>query len=117
MIPKYKVRVEGSPEYTFDSIGAAMDHATRQVYMPSRHYDMCETYLLAGSKYEYQYGEKTVELEATAKEIPKRVLYAAPEMLQALKNIVASAPITGLPLALEKDIQTACDLITRLGEK
>ena len=42
---------------------------------------------------------------------------AAPEMLRALKNIVSSAPLIGLPLALEKDIQSACELITRLGEK
>lgn len=46
-----------------------------------------------------------------------KLIAAAPEMLQALKNIVSSAPVTGLPLAIEKDIQTACDLITRLGEK
>ena len=117
MIPKYKVRVEGNPEYTFDSIGAAMDHATRQVYMPTVHHDMCRIALRAGESFSYSYGFKTVELEATAKEISKPVLDASPEMLQVLKNIVASAPITGLPLALEKDIQAACDLIARLGEK
>lgn len=35
-------------------------------------------------------------------------------MFRALENICASAPLRGLPLALEKDIQTACYLLTKL---
>lgn len=42
---------------------------------------------------------------------------AAPEMLMALKNIVASAPLTGIPLALEKDIQAACAIISKIEGK
>ena len=117
MLPRYKVRVQGDMERVFDTIVAAMEYATRSVYMAPRHFDMCEISLRAGDSYAYEYGFKSVELEATAKEIPKRVLSAAPEMLQALKNIVSSAPLIGLPLALEKDIQSACDLIARLEEK
>jgi hypothetical protein len=48
------------------------------------------------------------EMDANA-----RLIGAAPGMLEALKRIVQSAPRTGLPLALEKDIQDACNLITR----
>lgn len=42
-----------------------------------------------------------------------RLMAAAPEMLRALKNIVASAPIKGLPLALEIDIEHARTVINR----
>lgn len=45
------------------------------------------------------------------------VLNSSAELLQVLKNIVSSAPIVGLPLALEKDIQAACALITKLEAK
>lgn len=44
------------------------------------------------------------------------LIAAAPEMLQTLKNIVASAPLRGLPLALEKDIQRACWILERLSK-
>jgi hypothetical protein len=44
-------------------------------------------------------------------EANSRIMSLAPEMLEVLKRIVASAPITGLPLGLEKDIQDACHLI------
>lgn len=42
------------------------------------------------------------------------LIAAAPEMFRVLENITSSAPMTGLPLALEKDIQTACNLLTKL---
>lgn len=42
------------------------------------------------------------------------LIAAAPSMFRVLENICASAPITGLPLALEKDIQAACNLLTKL---
>lgn len=45
-----------------------------------------------------------------------RLIAAAPELLEVLKHIVASAPLRGLPLALEKDIQDACHLLTRIQE-
>lgn len=38
---------------------------------------------------------------------------AAPEMLEALKRIIQSAPFNGLPLALETDIQNACHVIAQ----
>lgn len=43
-----------------------------------------------------------------------RLIAAAPEMLQILNNIVSSAPLTGLPLALEKDIQDAIAVIKKI---
>ena len=42
------------------------------------------------------------------------IMAASPDLLQALKNIVSSAPLMGLPLALEKDIQSACWLIRQI---
>lgn len=47
-------------------------------------------------------------------QIDADLIAAAPEMYRALCNIAASAPLRGLPLALEKDIQTACYLLTKL---
>ncbi len=45
------------------------------------------------------------------------LIAAAPELLQALKNIIQSAPLVGLPLALEKDIQSATYVIARAEGK
>jgi hypothetical protein len=42
------------------------------------------------------------------------LIAAAPEMLKALERIIQSAPMVGLPLALEKDIQTATQLLSRI---
>lgn len=42
-----------------------------------------------------------------------RLIACAPELLQALRNIIDSAPIRGLPRALENDIQLACGLVTK----
>ena len=41
------------------------------------------------------------------------LISAAPEMLKIIKRIISSAPITGLPLALEKDIQSASNIILK----
>ena len=42
-----------------------------------------------------------------------RLISAAPELLKALQQILSSAPITGLPLALEKDISHACNVVAK----
>jgi hypothetical protein len=56
-----------------------------------------------------QWGSPNVAVVPT--EDYARLFTMAPTMLQALKNIVQSAPLKGLPLALELDIQSACHLI------
>ena len=57
---------------------------------------------------------QTIAYDVSNNDAP--ILTAAPEMLRLLKNIVSSAPLKGLPLALEKDIQDACIIITRLNK-
>lgn len=39
------------------------------------------------------------------------------ELDQALRRIICSAPIAGIPLALEKDIQSACTLVSKRRRK
>ncbi len=44
-----------------------------------------------------------------------RLISHSPELLRVLKNIISSSPLNNsLPLALEKDIQTAIYLINRI---
>ena len=45
------------------------------------------------------------------------LIAAAPDMLEALKRIIQSAPLTGLPLALEKDIQSAINVINNIQKE
>lgn len=43
-----------------------------------------------------------------------RLICNAPQMLQILQGILQSAPLVGLPLALEKDIQDAASMVSKL---
>ncbi len=88
--PWHSHQNQSSPGFRIDSLGNEWQ-------------GLCKVYQAPGLENE---GEANAKLIA-----------AAPELLQALKNIISSAPITCLPLALEKDIQAACILIERLGAK
>ena len=43
------------------------------------------------------------------------LIAAAPELYEALARIIKSAPLTGLPLALETDIQAASVIFSKIG--
>lgn len=45
-----------------------------------------------------------------------KLIANAPRMLQVLRNIIGSAPITGLSLALEKNIQDAIIVVQQVGK-
>jgi hypothetical protein len=45
------------------------------------------------------------------------LIAAAPMLYETLARICASAPLKGLPLALEIDIQSACALLTKIRGK
>jgi len=87
-LPIYTVQIENLATQEFESINAAIDYAARHVYLAPRHLDMLEAALRGGQEYTYEYGFKAVTLSASAKEIPKDLIAAAPELLSALKAIL-----------------------------
>lgn len=84
-IPKYLVTVEGGALQSFEHISSAIDYASRHVYLAPKHMDMLTAALREGQAYTYSYGLKSVTIRATAKEIPKSLIDAAPELLEALQ--------------------------------
>lgn len=86
-LPIYTVQIMNSAAQEFESINAAIDYAARHVYLAPRHLDMLEAALRGGQEYTYEYGFKAVTLSASAKEIPKALIAAAPEMLELLNRV------------------------------
>lgn len=87
-LPIYTVQIENSAAQTFDNINAAVDYATRHVYLAPRHFDSLDAALRGGQEYTYAYGFKTVTLSASSKEIPKALIAAAPDLLKSLKSML-----------------------------
>jgi len=61
-LPIYTVQIENSAAQTFDNISAAVDYASRHVYLSPRHFDSLDAALRSGQEYTYAYGFKTVTL-------------------------------------------------------
>jgi hypothetical protein len=59
---KYQVQVVGEPMQDFTSLNAAIDYATRHVYLPWEDGVKAYAELMEGRSYQYSYGFKSVEI-------------------------------------------------------
>ena len=88
--PFFDVYVENTFVYTFNSVAAALDYATRHVYLSNSYgtYEEIVKGLISGKTFVYSYGFNSVTI------IPRNthmipLLENASELLSSIKNFVA----------------------------
>ena len=101
--PCYRAMVEGEPLQTFSTAGAALDYATRHVYLPGSRGEEAMRAIQSGEPFHYSYGFRTVTIDRIGEDRIAACVRACeginpeavPEMLEALRWIRDKC--TGLP--------------------
>ena len=103
---KYIVNIENDLPREFDEIFAALDYASRQMYIGKNIDDYYET-LKSGNTFRFSYGFKNGEIVPVGTYVSDSTINFSPEMLSTLKETVDSLQV------LQNKVKT---LLDKIGE-